>query len=88
MSQNYACEFNIMMSLFDVKLKFLAVDPIIQANGQTIEVKEEVGNITLSIPIAKQFAKKLREAIESYETQFSEIIDLDANQNALGKDSV
>ena len=74
--------------MFMMNVLVLAVDPIIQANGQTIEVKEEVGNITLSIPIAKQFAKKLREAIESYETQFSEIIDLDAIQNALGKDSV
>lgn len=89
MSQNYATVFNIMVSPFDMKFKFKAIEPDLQEDGTIIADKtESVADVTLPIPVAKQFAKRLNEAIENYEKQIGAIIDVDAVQNNFGGGSV
>lgn len=86
MSQKYASAFNISMSLFDIKFSFVSVDPVFDDKGNIIaEKKEPVSEVTLSLPIAKQFANKLNQAICQYENTVSEIVDVDTVQKNLNQ---
>lgn len=71
MQSVYAGGFALAVGLYDLKIDFKTVEPVMDANGAMSSVEEEnVPRITLSMPLAKEFYAQLQEAIESYEKTF------------------
>ena len=74
----YADAFSILGSLTDMKIDFMSVAPHINQEGN-IDGEERTiqQRIVLSLPLAKDFCSKLSKAVENYESNFGEILNLD-----------
>ena len=77
MNTNYAGAFNVFVSAFDARIRFIDVNPQVSGDGQIVEERTAVCDVCLSLPLAKQLAKHLAEAIAHYETSVSPVVDLD-----------
>lgn len=76
--QTYADAFGILSSLTDVKIDFASTQPQIDENGKIVgENRILEQRIILSLPLAKNLATKLANAVEDYEKNFGSILDLD-----------
>ncbi len=74
----YADAFNIIAGPSDIKLNIVSVDIEVDEEKKTISEKREVSQrVTFSLPVAKDLAKKLSEAVADYEKTFGTIVDLD-----------
>jgi len=73
----YADAFGIMTNLTDVKIDFSISNPKVDASGKIVgddHIFEH--RIVLSLPLAKDLAKKLTDAISNYENTFGSVVDL------------
>ena len=77
MSTNYAGAFNVFVSAHDARVRFIDVTPQMSSDGKIIEDRTDVCDVCMSLPLAKQLAKRLTEAIMHYESAVSPVVDLD-----------
>lgn len=73
----YADVFGIFSSLTDVKIDFASTQPRINEKGDFVDEKVSVQRIVLSLPLAKDLAKKLSDAVQDYENHFGDVLNLD-----------
>lgn len=78
MEKIYADAFGIIGGLSDIKIDFVTVDLMLDADGKPIgETRNIEQRVTMPMPLAKDFAKKLTEAVEHYENTFGPVLDLE-----------
>lgn len=74
MDNIYSTAFQIVGSVYDVQIQFDAIVPQLDGNGNVVgDSKAPLQRVILPVPIAKELAQKLNEAIENYEKVFGEI---------------
>lgn len=74
MDNIYSTAFQIVGSVYDVQIQFDAIMPQLDGKGNVIgDEKVPLKRVTLPVPVAKDLAQKLNEAIENYEKVFGEI---------------
>lgn len=74
MDCNYASAFYVLSSLYDIKIDFAAVEPVMDDTGAvTGEDKVNKQRITMSPALAKDLAEKLLRVVEDYEQRYGRI---------------
>ena len=74
----YADAFGILGSLTDIKIDFASTQPQISEDGKIVgDTQIFEHRIILSLPLAKDLAKKLAGAVADYEKSFGSVLDLD-----------
>lgn len=74
----YAEAFRIAGSLTDVKMDFLSIQPVADANGQITSEQQVLDHrIIMSLPLAKEFATKILQLIADHESVHGPILDLE-----------
>lgn len=77
-NQTYADAFGILASLTDMKIDFAITQPQLGEDGKIIdENKVFEHRIIMSMPLAKDLAKKLMGAVLDYEKNFGTVLDMD-----------
>lgn len=74
MDSIYAGAFQIITSVYDIKIDFIKTEPVPNDTGDVMEEERTLGQrITLPLPLAKQLVEKLNRQIEGYEERFGAI---------------
>lgn len=77
----YADSFGIMSNLTDVKIDFSITDPRVEEGENVVDPNPVFEHrIVMSLPLAKDLAKKLTAAVSNYERAFGSIVDLGGAQ--------
>ena len=75
----YADAFAIMGSLTDLKIDFALTQPTPGPDGKIIGTTPQTEHrIILSVPLAKDLAKKLMAAVSDYEKNFGTVVDMNS----------
>ena len=75
----YADAFAIMGSLTDLKIDFALTQPTPGPAGKIIGTTPQIEHrIILSVPLAKDLAKKLMAAVSDYEKNFGTVVDMNS----------
>ncbi len=83
-NHTYADAFGILASLTDIKIDFAITQPQIGEDGKIVgDNKIFEHRIILSLPLAKDLAKKLAGAVADYEKDFGSVLDLGEVQENL-----
>jgi hypothetical protein len=70
----YVGAYDIIGGISDLKIDFKSVEPICDQEGRITGTQQEMlSRVTLALPLAKDLANSLQEAISNYEAQFGQL---------------
>ena len=79
MRRSYYGQLYIRRSLTDLKIDFALTQPTPGPDGKIIGTTPQIEHrIILSVPLAKDLAKKLMAAVSDYEKNFGTVVDMNS----------